>query len=697
MEAIAGVSKVEKSGERPANTVPVKQIGLVRVASPGDVAALEKLQQELREPEQRQADSLSAHLTRLWEKAKQHRETSGVDRELMNSLLASEGEYSQSQKADVESQNEPEIFEPLTGDIISNARAWLEDMLNLPNGNIYSLDATPLPDMPESLVEMITQAALRKAGEYMQQTGEQPTPEQVFDFAKRLRADVVRRVQEEADRRAQAMNELIQDQCVEGDFFTTLLDVISDLATFPTAFMKGPVVYQDEDLQWTFSKEGPVPKVGKVFKPKFYAPSPLDMFPGPNCKRMNHGYIFERMRLESSALSAFKAVPGFNAEAINEVIGSYASGGHIEQTAFDQERARLERRDSMFFGFTDTIDVLEFQGKIQGKLLKEWGFSKRVEDMEFYPIIAWLCAGKCIMARLNTNPRGDWNYSADSFRRRPGSVWGKGIPQVVSILQKKANGYARAAAKNASQASGYITVVDVSKLAGGQDVKSVHPGMVIQVESGTPGTSATAGAPVSFHQPAAIFERLEKQIENLKKRMDEMAGIPPYAYGSDRGRGAAETVGGLSILMNNAAKGLRTILRHMDDGIIRSAIYRMWVFNMLYHPDNSVKGDIKIVPRGALGQVVKEAMFMRRQEFLTQTANQMDMQIIGIEGRRALLEMQEETLDIPRNTIVPDAETLAERMKQIAGLQAAAAAGAKPPEVGEPQPVAVPEKIEPTA
>jgi hypothetical protein len=121
-------------------------------------------------------------------------------------------------------------------------------------------------------------------------------------------------------------------------------------------------------------------------------------------------------------------------------------------------------------------------------------------------------------------------------------------------------------------------------------------------------------------------------------------------------------VGGLSILMNNAAKGLRSILRHLDAEILRPTVARAWFFNMIYHPDNSVKGDVQVKARGALGQVVKETMFLRRQDFLTATANPVDAEIIGLEGRRKQLEELEVSLDYPKNSIVPTKEDLEERM-----------------------------------
>lgn len=679
------------SGRNTENTVPIKRIGLVRVGKPSDVAALEKLDSALQETQTPEVDRLSSHLSSLLEKAKNHRQTSGIDRELLDSLLSREGEYSAEQKSIIDENDEPEVFEPLTGDITLNAISWIEDMLNLPNGNIYSLDATPLPEMPEEVTQIITQKTLQKAAEHMQKTGIAPTADEIYDFAQELRRKIESMVKEEADRRAAAMNDVIEDQSIEGGFFDALSDCINSIH-FPTVFLKGPVVYNDEEMSWEFTKNGPVPKVGNVFKPRFYSPSPFDMFPSANCSKINEGYIFERMRMEAAALSAFRQVPGFNADAIDQALDLYASSGHVDMDPTDAVRARLERRNSMFWGFTDVIEVYEFQGKLQGALLKQQGFKAKLDENAYYPVIAWICCGRCIMARLNTNPRGDWQYSADSYERRPGSIWGKGVSQRVANDQKIANGYRRAAAKNAAAAAGFQTIVDVGRLAKGETVTNAFPGKIWQMESGTPGTSgATNRPPVEFFQPQPIFDALERLIADQKKRADYRAGIPPYSTGNDNGRGAAETVGGLSILMNNAAKGLRSILRHFDQGIIRPSIYRLWVFNMIYHPDNSIKGDVSITPRGALGQVVKESMFMRRQDFLNMTANPIDMQIIGPKRRRALLEMQEEMLDLPKNSAVPSEEEFEEERQRTE--QPEPAAEQVPPGAGAPAGGGVPQAV----
>lgn len=690
-QAIQNVGPDEKSPD----TVPIKRIGAVRVGTGNDVAALEALDRGLQNQKEAPVDRLGGILQRLWDKAKNHRELSNIDDELLESLLTAEGEYSDAQKRTLEDQNEPEVFEPITSDIIRNARSWIEDMLNLPNGNIYSIDSTPIPDLPDDVVKRITATVLKKAMEHVQATGIAPAPEEMYEMAAALRDEVEKHIQNEADDRASRMNTVIEDQYAEGEYWDAFLALVSDICTFPTAWMKGPVIYNDEELTWTYDENGPVPKVGKVLKPKWYAPSPLDMFPSAQTSKIGEGHLFERMRFDPSALSLFREVPGFDADAIDQVLDRFAAQGHVEMTYQEQVRAELEKRDGTLMDFEGVIEVVEFTGKLQGKELKQKGFTKKLDDNSYYPIIAWLCIGQCIMARLNTSPLGEWNYSAASYENRPGSIWGKGIPQVIRTDQKDVNGYRRAASRNAGEASGPQTMVDISQLAEGQDVSSSYPGKVWQTTGVTPGAGKAAAEPVKHFQPRPIFHLLEKQIQDKKKVADMRAGIPPYAYGSDNNRGAADTVGGLSILMNNAAKGLRSILRHLDAGVIRPDATRTWLFNMLYHEDQSIKGDIKITARGALGQVVKESMFLRRQDFLKMTANPVDAEIIGLEGRRKQLEEQEETLDFPKNSIIPTAEDMESRLKEkIQAPPEAAAAGAPgaggvPPDVvpaGAPPP-----------
>jgi hypothetical protein len=109
-------------------------------------------------------------------------------------------------------------------------------------------------------------------------------------------------------------------------------------------------------------------------------------------------------------------------------------------------------------------------------------------------------------------------------------------------------------------------------------------------------------------------------------------------------------------LMGSAGKGIRQVVMHIDNDVIKPIVHRQFVYNMRYDEDESVKGDVDIMPKGAVNLAVKETVNMRRIEFLNATANEMDMQIVGKEGRSAILREVAKGLQMPVDDIIPSRE-----------------------------------------
>jgi TolA-binding protein len=75
--------------------------------------------------------------------------------------------------------------------------------------------------------------------------------------------------------------------------------------------------------------------------------------------------------------------------------------------------------------------------------------------------------------------------------------------------------------------------------------------------------------------------------------------------------------------------------------------------NMLYSDDQTLKGDASVVARGAVSLMQLETLQLRRNEFLTATANPMDSQIVGLEGRAEILREVAKGLQMDINKVVP--------------------------------------------
>ena len=140
---------------------------------------------------------------------------------------------------------------------------------------------------------------------------------------------------------------------------------------------------------------------------------------------------------------------------------------------------------------------------------------------------------------------------------------------------------------------------------------------------------------------------------------DDHSGIPAYLYGDLNVHGAGRTSSGLSMLMGSAGKGIRQVIMYIDADAIKPIIERQFIYNMRYDPDERIKGDVNIVPRGAANLATKEQMNARRVEFLTATANPIDAEIMGRDGRAAVLRELAKSLQLPFEEIVPTREKAA--------------------------------------
>ena len=156
--------------------------------------------------------------------------------------------------------------------------------------------------------------------------------------------------------------------------------------------------------------------------------------------------------------------------------------------------------------------------------------------------------------------------------------------------------------------------------------------------------------------------------------LHDHSGIPSYVTGDLNVQGAGRTASGLSMLMGSAGKGIRQVVMHIDNDVIKPVIHRIFLYNMRYNDDESIKGDLAIVPKGAVNLAVKETVNIRRIEFLNATGNEIDSQILGKEGRAAILREVAKGLQMPVDDIIPSKEKEAFKTRMLKAQQEAAQA-----------------------
>jgi len=480
------------------------------------------------------------------------------------------------------------------------------------------------------------------------------------------------KILQEAQNRADKMKIKIGDQFAQGGWADAFNDFITDLVTYPSAFVKGPVVRRQRALGWESD-----PVTGKTIAkpieriaPEYERVDPFRIFPEPGITNINDGYLFEHHRLSRMELADLVGVPGYDDDAIRKVleIGNGQSWINMDVELLKQEQ---ERKFYSHMRPTEMFDALEFWGKVSGKMLIEWGLTEEdvPDPAREYDANVWQVGNYTIKAVLNYDPLGEKPYAKTSFIKCPGSFWGKGIPEIIEDVQSVCNASARALVNNMGIASGPQVEVNLERLPPNEDITQVHPWKIWQTLNDPIGSSAPA---VRFTQPEDNANTLMAVYEKFSKLADEHSGIPAYMYGDLNVQGAGRTSSGLSMLMGASGKGIRQVVMHIDSDVIKPIVQRQFVYNMRYDEDESIKGDAQVMARGAVNLAVKETVNVRRIEFLNATANQIDAEIIGKDGRAAILREIAKGLQMPVDDIVPSREKtafLGRAQAQIAAQQ----------------------------
>jgi hypothetical protein len=391
------------------------------------------------------------------------------------------------------------------------------------------------------------------------------------------------------------------------------------------------------------------------------------MFPSPGAVDIQDGYLIQRHKLSRRAVRQMIGMMGSDENALRMVLQTYRQGLKTT-TNGDMEHDYILGKN-VSFGADGMIEALEYWGPASGMMLKDWGLKsvngKAVDEYDEYQINAWKIGGYVVRVQINPDPLEQRPYSKASFEDIPGSFWGVALPEMMADVQTMCNAAARALANNMGIASGPQVEVQVDRLPKGESVTSMYPWKVWQTTSDRSGSGHPA---VRFFQPGMNAAELLQIYTYFSKIADEVTGVPNYIYGSSNVSGAGRTASGLSMLMENAAKGIKHAILSLDAST-SEVIVRIYNHLMMFDPDTSIKGDMNVVAAGAIGAMIREQQVIARKEFMADTLNPVDAQIIGTEGRAYMLRERAKSLWTDVNKIVPDPA----KMQAVMQQQAAAA------------------------
>lgn len=661
--------------------------GFIDVKNNSQLIAEEKAavqqESELRQRQQ-YVKMLAHHIRAAWESAASAKLP--VEQALIANLMQRNGLYDAATMHDIRQYGGSAIYMLLTDEKCTAAEAWIEDILFPPGEMPWGVKSTPVPEVTPEQIDAIRQTVEQEAIQNIQ-LGISVTPQQMMENAKSLLFKVQERMKELARDAAVKSEEYIKDKVVESNWSEELKKYISDFVTFKASFLGGPFIKYEDALEWGENFEPIIAKKQKVFWECF---SPFDCYPAASSREVDDGDFIVKYKLTRKQLMGYSEEEGFDPATIKHVLAQYPTGfREFAFTGVESQRRDLENRTKEPYDPNGKYDAIRYWGSVQGIMLLEHGMSPaQVPDpWAEYEVEAWMIGNYIIKAILNPDILGRRPIFKSSYRKRNGSFWGDGLPDLIKDLQDMCNKAARHIANNMAIGSGPQVGIDVGMIEPGTDVKKIFPWRVWTFNMKD---ASTARPPVWFFQPNIITDQLLKVYEFFAVQADNKAGIPRYAYGGqEQTGGALGTASGFSMMMNNASKAIKKIVGNIDMDVIVKSINRLIAWLMIYDKNPILfQGDIQIMAKGSTSLVVKEQVQVRRNEFFQVLLHPAVLNIIGPLGLSEVLREMMKGLDFNTDRVVPAADemqrlaAIQQKIAMMGGGSPGGGGGSQPPQKG---------------
>ena len=405
---------------------------------------------------------------------------------------------------------------------------------------------------------------------------------------------------------AKSMEKKIHDQLEESGANKHLRSTSFEMALFGTGVMKGPFAVDKEYPNWNEAGDyeptfKTVPQVSHVSVWNFY--------PDPDANNMDEAqYVVERHKMSRSQLRSLKRRPHFREQVIEEAI---QNGENYTKESWEDDLADYAPEHGI-----ERYEVLEYWGMCDIDMLEEQGVEvpKELQNFEEVQINAWICNGKLLRMVLNPFKPAKIPYVAAPYELNPYSFFGVGIAENMDDTQTLMNGFMRMAVDNAVLSGNMLIEVDETNLVPGQDL-TVYPGKIFRRQGGAPGQAIFG---TKF--PNVSNENLQL-FDKARQLADESTGLPSFSHGQTGVTGVGRTASGISMLMNAASGSIKTVIKNVDDYLLRPLGEGLFRFNMQFDYDPEIRGDLEVKARGTESLMANEVRSQRLMQFLQVASN----------------------------------------------------------------------------
>jgi hypothetical protein len=458
---------------------------------------------------------------------------------------------------------------------------------------------------------------------------------------------------------AQRMEKTIHDQLLDTNAVNVLRNSVFESCLLGTGIVKGPFNFYKRVHKWERDEDGQrnyVPEEKSV--PRVEMVSCWDFHPDPSATSIDDcEYVIQRHRMNRQQLRSLVKRPHFIAEAVEECL---AKGPNYEDKYYE-DTIREDETEPFYQG--NRYEVLEYWGVLDSKLAQEAGLEGAEDMSEFdeVQVNVWVCGTMVLRCVLNPFTPARIPFQVFPYEVNPYQLWGVGVAENMEDAQKLMNGHVRMAIDNLALAGNLVFDVDEASLVPGQNM-DIFPGKIFRRQSGVTGTAING---LKF--PNTAGENLQ-MYQVSRQLADEETGIPSIMHGQTGITGTGRTAAGLSMLMGSAGLSMKTVIKNIDDMLLKPLGEAYFQWNMQFNEEaEDIQGDLEIKPRGVAAVMQKEVRTQRLTSLLQTVANPMLAPFIKIPNLMRELAISQ---DIDPDSLVNDANEAQLYAKMLQGMMA---------------------------
>lgn len=518
-----------------------------------------------------------------------------VEQRWLDDLRQYHGKYDDKKKADIVKAGGSVEFVNITRSKTNTFAARVADMLLPTDDKNWGLQPTPVPELEEATKN--TAALKDERGQPI--VTEQGNPVQARDVAMGLK--------KVAESRCTLMEAEIEDQLAESNYNAVQRDVIDDMALYGTGILKGPVLMNSTKRKWRrvgVDSQGVAQYQIEVLEkttPGVERVSPWNFFPDMTVTDVRRGEdVLERHPCTRKDLIDLAKLPGFDQDAIRSLVKS----GPGKSTLWYLNDLRSISNQEQIDPARTLWEVWEWHGPLDAEQLTAAGVEDVPEDpLLLIEAIVWFCDGQILKAVLNPMDSGDRPYSVCYCEKDDTSIFGYGYPYLLRNPQNVANGAWRMLIDNAGLSVGPQIIVNRKVIEPADGSYALKPRKVWEVTADNVKVDdAFKAVSIDAHQTELL-----KLFELAIQQADTETNLPLIAQGIDS-PDQPDSATGLSIFNNNASVVLRRAVKSYDDDITVPTLTRFYDHNMQNNPKEEIKGDWRVIAKGAGVLMEKERL-----------------------------------------------------------------------------------------